>query len=929
MARLRSGASPRHNLPPERTSFVGRAAEIERVAGLIDEGAQLVTVVGAPGVGKTRLAHRVACRFVDDPAGQAGAWFCDLTEARRGDDVLGAVAGVLGVPMATGSGGDDVADQLGRAIAGRGDALLVLDNFEQVLESAPIVARWMVLAPRATFLVTSRARLRLEGESVLELASLPCPLPEVASAEAVLATDAVALWVARVQAVSPGYRPSEADAVTLAAISRHLDGLPLAIELCAARSRVLGPAQLLARLRNRFDVLVGAPDAPARHATLRNAIDWSWNLLDADEQRALAQCSLFRGGFDPDAAEAVVDLGRGAPPVLRVLEGLLEKSLLRVGEPPEFPGERRYRLDESIREYAREKHGDVDAGAARHAAHFVAVGLEQARATHGPRSSEALARIALEADNLFAVHDWAMADASREGARLTHALNALAVLHPLYAARGGMLRYVELLAAAVATAASVEVPPAIEARALAHLAMSLTLTRSPHDLAVGHAERAMERAGAAADPAVAALANTFGAAVLAMNRSDAVIEAHFARARAALDVADAPHLEASFARYYGQHLARTGRAEEAPPIYDRALVAVRQAGCKQQEGHLLGSIGIRFMERGALDEAHAHLELSTRLLREVGDARTEGIYLGTMGMVEQERGRFAAARQHLEAALELERAVGAVYIEMWALVQLGNVAFEEGTHLEAVRRYREALTLTSEVGDARFTHAQLGGALARLGRVPDARAQLEEARRLLVGDDRFDEALALLEGQLDVAAARVAMDGGDADGAAARLAALAPLLAREPNATGPGAEDARLARRLLTKAIDDARRPPDAAGMADSARALSDLDALHVGRGGMWFRPPGGERVDLSRRGVLRRFLAVLTDLRLTAPDAALPLHDVVAAVWPGERMKPEAAAARVYTTVKYLRRMGMEALLVSREDGYLLDPVTPVRQLD
>ncbi len=923
----------KNNLAVERNAFIGRTAQIDEIRRLCDEGAQIVTILGAPGVGKTRLARRVAALFLEAiEDGDGSAWFCDLTDAKSPDDLFTVIGQVLDVPLTMGSGASDTADQLGRAIAGRGDVLLVIDNFERLVESAAtILQSWTDLAPRATFLVTSRERLRVEAEQSVELDTLAVPLETETNAEAVLASEAVTLWIQRAKAVRAGYTVSPSDVATIAAITRHLDGLPLAIELCASRLRMLGPSQLLERLQHRFEVLVGATrDASSRHATLRSAIDWSWNLLEPVEQQALQQCSVFRGGFGPESAEAVLALGDGAPPVLQILEALHDKSLIRTEEAENVTGERRYRLYESIREYTAEKYGAGGAAETRHADHFVKAGLRWADDTHGSGAIDALGHLTLERDNLLAVHDRAMTTTPRTALQVTTALEVLAALRPLFYARGSMSRFADLLGAATRAAVDVGVAPEIESNALSRLAHCLVLTRGAFDEALVHCDRAIALAEESRSTSAKALAFTISAAIRSMKRSDDDAEARFGKARAALDATSNPNVETLFARYFGQHLSRTGRFDAAIATFERALDLARRAGCTQEEGQLLGGVGIRYMERGAFDEARARLTRATSLLHPVGDRCTEGICLGVLGMIDQEQGMLEAAHGHLTQALQIQREVGALYYEQWALVHLGNVAFEAGSPLDASKRYREALALTNGVGDARITHAMLAAALARLGYVEDAEVRVEEARRSFGSDalPAFKEAFELLEAQIDVALARRALLREDTASATETITAITALVRREPTATGSGAEDARLARRLLKQALDEAvlaLRDGSEEILPYSERAPPAPEALRVGADGRWFQIPGGERVDLRRRAVLSRFLAALTTLRLATPDQALPLHDVVDAVWAGERMQPEAAAARVYTTVKYLRRMGLRDLLISREDGYLLEPTVRV----
>jgi non-specific serine/threonine protein kinase len=350
---------PEHHLPVPRTSFVGREGDIARVIALLDEpDVRLLTLTGPGGVGKTRLAIEVARRGASEFA--HGAGFVPLADIR--DPVLAAptIARHLGVAIPA---GQDPSRWIQRALQ-QSHLLLVLDNLEQLLD-APIdwLPDLLGACPRLTLLNTSRVALRVAGEVLYDVRPLP-------DADGDPDLSAVRLFEQRARAVRPGNTLAEADVGTVAEICRRLDGLPLAIELAAARVNVLSPAEILRRLSDRLSLLAGGPrDAPSRFRTLRDAIAWSHDLLPEDARRMFAQLSVFAGGFTLDAAESVcAETGHSAHDTLQNLSVLVEHSLVRTVDGPD--GGTRYTMLETIREFGVEQlaaSGEEDAVRLGHA----------------------------------------------------------------------------------------------------------------------------------------------------------------------------------------------------------------------------------------------------------------------------------------------------------------------------------------------------------------------------------------------------------------------------------------------------------------------------------------------------------------------------------------------------------------------------------
>ena len=393
-------------LPVPATPLLGREQEIAAVEDLVvQEGVRLVTLTGPGGVGKSRLMLEAARRL--GPGFADGARFLELASVSAADLVAAAIAAGLGLNTSAGQLITDLESYLRPR-----RLLLALDNFEQVMGAAPLLARLLRAAPGLVVLVTSRTVLRLSGEHEFPMPPLPVPPAGAAPDPADLQRYAsVSLFVERAHAVAPGFELTDANAAAVAEICRRLDGLPLAIELAAARVRLL-PAQALAsRLDQRFSLLTGgARDLPERQRTLKNTLDWSFDLLPAGEQALFTRLGVFAGPFSLPAAEAVCapDEGRasGPGPVMETLGSLVDSSLIRAET---RGGEPRFSLLETIRDDARERlagGGDWVQAHDRHAAYFQALAEPSDADLAGPGQLPWLGRLETEHDNLWAALSW-------------------------------------------------------------------------------------------------------------------------------------------------------------------------------------------------------------------------------------------------------------------------------------------------------------------------------------------------------------------------------------------------------------------------------------------------------------------------------------------------------------------------------------------
>ncbi|MCC6734889.1 MAG: hypothetical protein IT534_02030 [Bauldia sp.] len=405
-----------NNLPRKLTSFVGREAELGAVEGLLRE-TRLLTLTGPGGTGKTRLALELAAAAAEDFPD--GVWFVELEPIRDPDLVAGTIARTMGLALTASRPPRDV---LVEALADR-RTLLVLDNFEQVIDAAPLAAHLLAGAPKLRIVATSRIALRVSGEHEYEVPGLPAP-PDVArlswlerenlpaelrnpAVGSIGAFEAVRLFVDRATAVRPGFAVTADNAAAIAAICARLHGMPLAIELAAVRVKLMTPAQILDRLEQQLKMLSsGLRDLPPRQQTLRGAISWSYDLLDSGLKQLLASLSVFSGGWDIEAAEAVCP-DAGGVDVLEGLALLVDHSLVRRSE---AAGEVRFEMFPTIREFAREQAaiaGDDEAMLARHARHYLGVVETAAKHLFGDEQRKWLDRLEREHDNLRAAIAWA------------------------------------------------------------------------------------------------------------------------------------------------------------------------------------------------------------------------------------------------------------------------------------------------------------------------------------------------------------------------------------------------------------------------------------------------------------------------------------------------------------------------------------------
>ena len=924
--RIESGVRGRvalTNLAHPPTRFVGRRREMSELRTLLVEH-PLVTVLGPPGVGKTRLATELARALLEEYGGDGGAWRVDLADATDPDAVAAAVTRTLGLGAIAGA--RDATATGGASLASRGKTLLILDAADGcVVPLGRALTDWMGAAPEIRWIVTSRARLGVEGEAVLDLG----PLGVVGGGGV---PDAVSLFFDRARASRPDLVPDERTSRDVLELVRRLDGLPLAIELAAARARMLTPAQMLEQESSRFDLLgATAHHSDPRHTSLRSAIDTSWELLDAWQKDALAQLSVIAGGFDVDAAEAVVDLSShaGGHRGLEALETLRDRSLLTASTAADDGGRLRFSLYGSVREYARERlllQGGREAAVLRHARYHVRAGTRWAELYDEGQAREATAWLTRETENLLAAHRRTLLR-GYEGAEL--ALEAALALDPLLAAVGPATLRLSLLDAALRAADRGDVRVELRVRALE--------ARADANRLMGRGLDAVADAQAALTFATSSGARAAVGRVLRSLAMLALMQGKLAEGRGLLERACTIDRETHQRREEGRALgllgsvaALEGHLDVAWSTLERAIAIHRDVGDLRFEATNTGNLAVVAHDAGRLAEASVHCDRALALCRQAGNRRLEAEVLGLLAAVAHEADRLEEARERYARALSMHREVGNRRAEGMLLSYHGALLAETNDIEGSRAAYARALTILRECRD-RPNEALVLGALAaieaREGCLESARAALAHATECLDGIDepRARAAVHLWRGHLELALAREArLEGDDTraqmliDDARRRLDETDPAESGEVRR----AADVRLARRALHRAVEAIGRAEAAStsgASPDGPPAGAPADALVVCANGRWFRNPHGEVVSIARWRPLQRLLERLAERREIAPGEPLSVEALVAAGWPGERMLPKAGATRVYTAIASLRRIGLRDMLVRDERGYSL----------
>ncbi|MGD8394838.1 MAG: tetratricopeptide repeat protein [Candidatus Eiseniibacteriota bacterium] len=712
-----------HNLPNRLTTFIGREQHLDEIEELIGRH-RLVTLIGAGGSGKTRLALETAGRMLERFPG--GVWLIDLAPLREGAALVPAVAAALDVKEQRGK---TARESLFAYLAGR-QLLLILDNCEHLLEVCSDLVDELLRADAAPrMLATSRETLGVEGEQVYSVPPLQVSTSNQPDTDELLQTEATRLFIDRAAAALHGFTLTPERCAAIAHICRRLDGIPLAIEIAAAMVKALPVEEINARLEQSLRVLTrGSKTAPPRHRTVRATIDWSHELLTELERVVFRRLAVFAGGWTLDAAEQVC---AGEPiekwDVLDLFTRLVDKSLVEMDTAKSDQARRgRYRMLETVREYAVERleeSGEADRVRSRYRNYFLDLAHQAAAHKMDAAQIDWLSRLDHEHDNMRAVLAALVEadDPEQCGLILAGSLGWFWEVRGLWTEGRDALN------------ALLDKPSAIlrtRARSLALAAAGeLARVAGEFDRARALFERSLDASEGDADRGLRGVVLGY---LGNLDRAQGRIDEARVHLESALDIHRAagnrPH-EGVVLGNLGDLHRQQGHMNEAREHYETALAIHREVGNRLSEAAVLGNLGTLHALEGRAEEARQHYEMALRIHRESGDRRLEGSVLGNLGILLARQGRIEEAREQYEAALTIHRGLGNRRLEGIWLGNLGILHHRQGRIDEAHARYQAALAIHRELGDRRGT----GNMLGNLGNLHHEQGKLEEAREYYDG----------------------------------------------------------------------------------------------------------------------------------------------------------------------------------------------------
>jgi predicted ATPase len=691
---LRTLDAYRNNLPLQPTPLIGREKEVAEVCERLSRPeVRLLTLTGAGGTGKTRLGLQAAAELTEKF--EEGVFFISLAAIGDAELVVPEVAGALGVKEA---GGQPLLESLEYYLDEK-HILLMVDNFEQVLEAAPMVTELLSAAPNLKVLATSRIPLRLYGEHEYSVPPLALPDPErPPSVERLTHYEAVRLFVERAQAAKADFSVTNDNAPAVAEICQRLDGLPLAIELAAARIKVLSPQKMLERLGNRLKLLTGgARDLPQRQQTLRSTIEWSYGLLEEGEKVLFARLSVFAGGRTLEAIETICDAEGDLPvDVLDGLASLVDKSLLKQEEG--VGGEPRFVMLETIHEYAREKLKESEEGEdirRLHAEYFLVLAEEAESGVEGAQQPVWLERLEEEHDNMRAALSWSLG----QGQDAELALRMGAALGEFWYLRGYFgegRRWLE-----EALAKSSPAPTAAGARALQRVSWLAFLQ--------GDLDRAEE-----------ASQEGLGLEGVELFRTGS-----------------GDSIAAELQRVLGMVVGARGELERETELLEESLALSREAGSHRGMAVSIFILGVAWRVRGDIERATHLLEEALTVFRETGDQALIASVLTHLGFTFVLQGDLERATEASEEAAAMLRKQKHTSYLADTLDNLGWAALLRGDSEQARALYIESMRLRLEIGDNLAAPETLLG----LACVAEAREETERAVRLFGASEALREVM--------------------------------------------------------------------------------------------------------------------------------------------------------------------------------------------
>ena len=709
------------NLIVPLTPLLGREGEVEKIIQwLRRDEIRLLTLYGPAGTGKTRLALHIANQMLPDFTG--GVFFVALAAVREPTAVLTAMVKTLGV---TESGYQALIEDL-KAFLQPKPMLVVLDNFEQVVAAAPLVVEILQACPRLKILVTSRIVLHVRGEHEFPIPTLALPQLANALLEDLTQNPAIALFVARTQAVKPDFVLTQENAPTIAEICIRLDGLPLAIELAATHSKILSPPQLLARLENRLDLLSkGAQDLPLRHQSLRHALDWSYNLLNCQEQILFRRLGVFVSSCNPVAVGQICEPEiENAFEVLYHLETLIDKSLLQpVPGQTEQP---RFRMLEVIREYAAEQmsEGETALINQRYVDYYLDLAETAQQKLHGPAQIEWLDKLEQELDNLRIALSILL-----EQQQIETALHFSGCLGQFWFIRGYLGEGRQWLEKVLALATAHPPTPAL-GQVVNALGL-LVWAGADYTLAYAHGTRAVKLLRELTDKdGLGQALITSGLAAAGLNDTKAACE-YFEESVALSDEINSDWAIARALNYLGYVLGVQGNYPAAKIKLKESLALFRVAGDKHSLAGTLNNLGCVLLELGETARVRLLLEESLMLFDQVGDKRQRAWTLNSLGELNRYEGNYVEAEEFYHESLNIFRQMDQKPRVAQVLHNLGHIALHQENYPQATAFFRESLELRQKTVSAPAT-VSLGivECLAGLGGVVSHAGQPEVGARI-------------------------------------------------------------------------------------------------------------------------------------------------------------------------------------------------------